>query len=111
MRTEGFEGRIRLIGEEPYLPYQRPPLSKDFLAGKVDLDRVYLRPASFYEEANVELLLDGRVLEPEDLQQLVDACGTLLGADPIGPVRPPGIDLSDRGRVRPQLVLGRLRCE
>ena len=41
LRREGFDGSILIVGEENHPPYQRPPLSKDYLAGKVDLDRVY----------------------------------------------------------------------
>lgn len=43
-----FGGRITLVGEETSLPYQRPPLSKKFLSGELDVDRLLLRPASFY---------------------------------------------------------------
>ena len=58
LRQLKFAGRITLIGDEPYLPYQRPPLSKKFLAGEITAERLYLKPASFYEDANVELHLD-----------------------------------------------------
>lgn len=58
LRQLKFAGRITLIGDEPYLPYQRPPLSKKFLAGETTAERLYLKPASFYEDANVELHLD-----------------------------------------------------
>ncbi len=54
----GFTGRIVMIGEEPYLPYQRPPLSKKFLAGEMELDRVYFKPPTFYEKFNIEVLLN-----------------------------------------------------
>jgi 3-phenylpropionate/trans-cinnamate dioxygenase ferredoxin reductase subunit len=56
LRQGGFEGDITLIGEEPYAPYQRPPLSKKYLAGELDMDRLLLRPASFYAEENIALL-------------------------------------------------------
>jgi 3-phenylpropionate/trans-cinnamate dioxygenase ferredoxin reductase subunit len=46
------------VGDEPYLPYQRPPLSKKFLAGAMDADRLLVKPAGFYEETGVELRLD-----------------------------------------------------
>lgn len=61
LRAEGFEGEVVLVGEEPHLPYQRPPLSKQFIAGEVDVERVHLRPADFYASANVELMLGTRV--------------------------------------------------
>ena len=61
LRQHKFEGRIVLVGEEPYLPYQRPPLSKKFLAGEMPAERLYVKPASFYEDASVELHLDTRV--------------------------------------------------
>ena len=61
VRAEGFEGRVVVVGDEPHPPYQRPPLSKQYVAGEVDVDRVHLRPMSFYEDANVELMLETRV--------------------------------------------------
>ncbi len=57
VRQMGYGGRLMLIGEEPSLPYQRPPLSKGYLAGTADAPSLHLRPASFYAEANCELLL------------------------------------------------------
>ncbi|MFZ5915161.1 MAG: NAD(P)/FAD-dependent oxidoreductase [Pseudomonadota bacterium] len=54
----GFTGRLILIGEEPYIPYQRPPLSKDFLKGEIGLDQVYFKPEAFYEKSDVELRLN-----------------------------------------------------
>jgi 3-phenylpropionate/trans-cinnamate dioxygenase ferredoxin reductase subunit len=56
LRQGGFAGEITLIGEEPSAPYQRPPLSKKYLAGALDMDRLLLRPASVYAEENVTLL-------------------------------------------------------
>lgn len=53
-----YDGQIVLIGDEPYLPYQRPPLSKKFLAGEMSAERLYVKPASFYEDAGVEINLD-----------------------------------------------------
>jgi 3-phenylpropionate/trans-cinnamate dioxygenase ferredoxin reductase subunit len=61
LRQEGFEGEIVVIGDEPFLPYQRPPLSKQYLSGEQGLDRVYLRPEKFYEERNITLKLGVRV--------------------------------------------------
>lgn len=61
LRQYKFEGQIVLVGDEPYLPYQRPPLSKKFLAGALPAERLYVKPASFYEDAGVELHLDTRI--------------------------------------------------
>jgi 3-phenylpropionate/trans-cinnamate dioxygenase ferredoxin reductase subunit len=56
LRAEGFEGRIVLVGEELERPYERPPLSKDYLRGEAEREKVYVHPAGFYEEHDVELL-------------------------------------------------------
>ncbi|MBP6514751.1 MAG: FAD-dependent oxidoreductase [Steroidobacteraceae bacterium] len=60
LRREGFAGRLVLVGDEPVLPYQRPPLSKKFLAGDFERERLTLRPASFYEQNRCELMLGRR---------------------------------------------------
>lgn len=62
LRQNKFAGDIVLVGDEPYLPYQRPPLSKKFLSGELPAERLYCKPASFYEEARVELRLDSSVV-------------------------------------------------
>jgi len=56
LRQDGFAGRIVLIGDEPVSPYQRPPLSKSYLAGDSGLDELWLRPGSFYAKQEIELL-------------------------------------------------------
>lgn len=61
LRQEKFGGDIFLIGDEPYLPYQRPPLSKKFLAGEMPAERLLLKPASFYDDAQIELRLETRI--------------------------------------------------
>src|ERR1019366_1458281 len=65
LRSEGYSGPITLIGDEPHIPYQRPPLSKDFMAGKMDPDSLPLRPESFYAAHRIDLLRGERV-EPID---------------------------------------------
>jgi 3-phenylpropionate/trans-cinnamate dioxygenase ferredoxin reductase subunit len=57
LRTEGFEGRVVLIGEEPHLPYERPPLSKGYLRGEEPAEHAFLRPQGWYEDNEVELHL------------------------------------------------------
>ena len=63
LRRKGFTGTLVLIGEEPWLPYQRPPLSKKYLAGSLERERLLLRPAHFYESHAVETRLGRRVEE------------------------------------------------
>ena len=54
LRQYGFEGAITLIGEEPIVPYQRPPLSKAWLKGEADADSLALKPLAFYAEHNID---------------------------------------------------------
>ena len=61
LRNLGFDGKITLIGGEDAPPYQRPPLSKAYLLGEMELDRLYLRPLSLYKEQEIDLLLGTRV--------------------------------------------------
>jgi 3-phenylpropionate/trans-cinnamate dioxygenase ferredoxin reductase subunit len=56
LRDTGFAGRIVLIGDEPVLPYQRPPLSKSYLAGQSGVDDLWLRPAEFYAKQQIDLI-------------------------------------------------------
>ena len=57
LREEGFDGRVVLVGAEPELPYERPPLSKAYLAGKAARDDAHVHPADFYAAHDVELML------------------------------------------------------
>src|SRR5690349_3314137 len=57
LREEGFGGPVVLIGEETERPYERPPLSKDYLLGKAERESVYVHPAGWYAEHDVELRL------------------------------------------------------
>lgn len=57
LRTEGCNDEIVLIGQEPVPPYQRPPLSKKYLLGEMAVERLFLRPESFYADQNIELRL------------------------------------------------------
>ncbi|TKC99462.1 NAD(P)/FAD-dependent oxidoreductase [Polyangium fumosum] len=61
LRKQGYPGRIVLLGDEPHPPYQRPPLSKGFLLGKVALAELYLKPLATYERFDIELRLGARV--------------------------------------------------
>lgn len=58
LRQNGFEGAIKLVNNEPYLPYQRPPLSKAYLKGAGDPNTLAFRPAQFYADQRIELIGD-----------------------------------------------------
>lgn len=57
LRSDGYEAPITVIGAEAYPPYQRPPLSKKFLSGEIDEDRLFIRPLEFYAQAKTTLML------------------------------------------------------
>lgn len=84
LRREGFLGRIILVGEESELPYQRPPLSKAFLAGKLPPDRLLFRHQTFYDEHKIEIKLGHRAtaLYPKE-HELVLANGERLRYDQL----------------------------
>ena len=62
LRQQDYHGLITLIGEEAYLPYQRPPLSKGFLAGEIEQERLYLKKQSYFEKNNIHVIKDKKVL-------------------------------------------------
>lgn len=57
LRSEGFDGEITLIGSEPVPPYQRPPLSKKYLLGDMEVERLFLRPEAYYADTDIALSL------------------------------------------------------
>ncbi|GAA6207476.1 FAD-dependent oxidoreductase [Cognatishimia sp. WU-CL00825] len=63
LRKLGFSGELTLIGQESAPPYQRPPLSKGYLLGDMALERMYLRPLSFYKDQAIDLVLSNAVTE------------------------------------------------
>jgi len=63
LRRKGFAGKLTLVGDEPWLPYQRPPLSKKYLAGALERERLMIRPAQFFADHQVQALLGRRVTE------------------------------------------------
>ncbi len=63
LKQQKFAGQIVLVGDEPYLPYQRPPLSKKFLSGDMPVERLYVKPASFYDDPQIELRLETLITE------------------------------------------------
>ncbi len=103
LRRRGFDGRIVLIGAESHLPYDRPPLSKQVLAGSWDTDRIHLTKPQTLDELAIDLRLgvratgfdlESRTLSTSDGDEVVDGllvttgarCRTLPGAETIGGV-------------------------
>ncbi|MCG8414652.1 MAG: FAD-dependent oxidoreductase [Pseudomonadales bacterium] len=84
LRKEGWEGGIKLIGAENELPYHRPPLSKEHLAGKKELDAMRLRPLKVYEDNAIELLLGTTVYSIDKESKTVKLqTGETLGYDKL----------------------------
>jgi 3-phenylpropionate/trans-cinnamate dioxygenase ferredoxin reductase subunit len=80
LRQCGFAGSIGLLGDEPDLPYERPPLSKDYLASDKPFERILLRPAAFWADRALTLLPGRIVVAVEvDAHRVVTADGTVLG--------------------------------
>ncbi|MDZ3832963.1 MAG: FAD-dependent oxidoreductase [Sphingopyxis sp.] len=62
LRTQKFEGSIAIVGDEPEFPYERPPLSKEYFAGEKEFERIQIRPAKYWDDRNVTMLLGKRVV-------------------------------------------------
>ncbi|MBI3491257.1 MAG: FAD-dependent oxidoreductase [Acidobacteria bacterium] len=75
LRDEGFDGQIVLIGAEPDLPYERPPLSKAYLRGEVPFEKTLVRPADFYREHNIDLRLGVRVSKVDVVVRRLECTG------------------------------------
>lgn len=71
LRQAGFEGSIAIVGLERELPYERPPLSKDYFLGEKQFERLHLRPAGFWQQKRIELLLGQEVVKVEADQRRV----------------------------------------
>jgi len=124
LRAEGFAGTLTMVGDEPFAPYQRPPLSKAYLQGKLERDRLFLKPDAFYSEARCELitgisasaidrgaktvsLSDGRSIAYD---KLLLATGSRVRKIPVPGADLPGIHylrgIADVDAMRPAFVPG-----
>ena len=83
LRKDGCDAEITLIGAEPVPPYQRPPLSKAYLLGEMALERLYLRPESFYADQGVTLRLGSQVTAIDPLAQTVALGDEILHYDEL----------------------------
>jgi 3-phenylpropionate/trans-cinnamate dioxygenase ferredoxin reductase component len=75
LREEGFDGPVVLIGDETERPYERPPLSKDYLMGKAERDSVFVHPADWYAEHNVDLRLNATVTAIDRASHEIELAG------------------------------------
>ena len=71
LKRNNFERPIVVIGEEDHLPYQRPPLSKDYLSGDVGLDRIYMKTQDFYDQNNVTVKISTKVLSLDRKEKMI----------------------------------------
>lgn len=102
LRTLGHAGPITMIGEEPAPPYQRPPLSKGYLLGDMDLDRLYLRAPAFWAEQNVDLRLGARVTAIDAKARKLTVDGQTLSYDQLA------LTTGSRPRTLPAAIGGSL---
>jgi len=80
LRQQKFAGTIAVIGDEPELPYERPPLSKDYLAGDKSFERILIRQPAFWDERNVTMLLGSAVTRVDPEARIVEtAAGEVIG--------------------------------
>jgi 3-phenylpropionate/trans-cinnamate dioxygenase ferredoxin reductase subunit len=124
LRQLGYDGPLVLIGDEPHPPYQRPPLSKKFLAGEIAAEALWLRPSALYEKLGVDLAL-GRSVSEIDVpghrllfqsgeslaySKLLLATGSRARALALAGANLPGVyglrTIADVDRIRPNLQHG-----
>ncbi len=119
LRRDGFAGRLVLVAAEPLLPYQRPPLSKKYLAGEFEADRLPIRHAQYYETIHCEVLLGNPAVAIDTAsRKLALADGTTLDYSKLvlaigGHARPlpvPGADLESVHVLRTMADVNAIRA-
>src|SRR5215467_14365139 len=75
LRSAGFDGRIVLVAGEEHLPYERPPLSKDYLTGKLHPEQLTLRRSGWYSDQQIDLRLGTSVKRVDERAQFVVLTG------------------------------------
>ena len=116
LRQKKFAGEIVLLGEESWYPYQRPPLSKKYLAGELDAERLHFKPDSFYADVDVRLntqvsrinrssnVVQTAEGDSVDYDQLVIATGSRPRPMPVAGIDLPGVhylrSINDVNRIR-----------
>ena len=125
LRQGGYAGKLVIVGDEPALPYQRPPLSKAYMKGEFAEERLFFKPTPWYQDNNVELILSTRALKIDRAAQVVELeHGATLNYDALilctgsrpRPFPAKGADLqgvfdlrtlADVDRIQPNFVSGR----
>ena len=125
LRDLGHQGELILIGSEPHPPYQRPPLSKKYLMGEMELERLFLRPAAAYSDAGIDLRLGSTVSAIDANARTLVVNGETLAYDQLAlttgsvPIRLPATiggelqgvycvrDLADIDAMAPGCVAGK----
>lgn len=125
LRQDGFDGDVVLIGAESQPPYERPPLSKQYLRGEAPFEKALVRPAGFYEQNRIETHFSTRATRVDPIRRIVELdtgapvhYDKLLIATGVRNRRPPipGLDLrgifdlrsvSDADALRSEIVSGR----
>jgi 3-phenylpropionate/trans-cinnamate dioxygenase ferredoxin reductase subunit len=102
LRALGYQGALTMIGEETAPPYQRPPLSKAYLMGEMELERLYLRAPSFWADQNVALRLGARVTAIDPKAKTVTVDGETIPYDQLA------LTTGSRPRTLPAAIGGDL---
>ncbi|WP_334194929.1 NAD(P)/FAD-dependent oxidoreductase [Pararhodobacter sp.] len=102
LRGLGYAGAVTLIGDEPVPPYQRPPLSKKYLLGEMDLERLFLRTEAFYAEHDITLKLGAPVTAIDRAAKTVTVGGEVIGYEQLA------LTTGSDPRMLPEAIGGRL---
>ena len=80
LRQNKYEGSIAIVGDEPEYPYERPPLSKEYLAGEKPFERILIRPPAFWAERDIAMLASTRVVAVDpQAHEVTTASGGRIG--------------------------------
>ncbi|MEQ8205452.1 MAG: FAD-dependent oxidoreductase [Woeseia sp.] len=119
LRQKGHDGRLLILADEPYIPYQRPPLSKAYLSGKEELQHLYVRQPAFYDKQGIEVRTGAHVDEIDTVKKTLRVSREQIGYDRLllcTGARPrrmqtPGSDLAGIHYLRTVADVDRIRSE
>lgn len=119
LRQKGHDGHLLIIADEPYIPYQRPPLSKAYLSGKEGMQHLYLRQAAFYEKQGIEVRTGSHVDAIDRSAKTLDVAGQEIAYDQLllctggrpRQLRVPGAELAGVHYLRTVAEVDRIRAD